>query len=580
MDLRFNSTFPLRICAALFLLTQPAGKAMTQDVNWWTTHALTKIRPQDPAPSDPKHSVEIFAGRNEFEPFQIVLRTTGPDLENVDVEASNLSGINGVSIGQANITVYLEHYLKLEHPSSIEGEAGEWPDPLIPRVDRYVGQRRNAFPFRLLRGRNQPVWVEVYVPPKTPPGEYKGKVRIMVGDEPEIGVPLTLRVWKFSLPSTSSLKTSFGFGAVPAQMQHHGHYNTDEDLYAISYIYRKAALLHRISIHGGTFNPPPFMEKGGRAQIDWGPYDKEVGPFLDGTVFSDSEPLAGAKAVSIDLRVPGNADTDSKKVLYWKEWVRHFAEKNWLDRLFYYVWDEPAADDYPQVAHQAQLARQADPRLRNLVTTSFQDGLQEVIDIWTPLINCMELKPGFPEFCNKEVHRAAYDGVIRGGKTLWWYQSCASHGCNTVGGEYFRGWPSYVIDVPALANRVMPWISWKYNVSGELYYNMDEAFSKVADPWKDVYLFGGNGDGTLFYPGRPDKIGGSKDIPIESIRLKLIREGLEDYEYLNLLSGHNLSDWTNQQVSHLVHAAYDWEHDPDVFYAMRRKLGEKLDSIN
>ena len=580
MGLRFNSTFPLRICAALIVLAQPAGKAMTPEVNWWTTHALAKIRPQDAAPSEPKHSVEIFAGRNEFEPFQIVLRTESSDLENVDVETSNLSGPEGSSIGQANITIYLESYLKLEHPSSVEGEAGEWPDPLIPRVDRYVGQRRNAFPFRLFRRRNQPIWVEVYIPPKTPPGDYSGKLWITVGDEPEIAVPIALRVWKFTLPSTSSLKTSFGFSGVTAQKQHRGHYQSDNELNAITYLYQKAALLHRVSIHGGTFNPPPFMEKDGRAQIDWSPYDKEVGPFLDGTVFPDGEPLPGAKAVTTDLRIPGNADTDHKKVLYWKEWVRHFAEKGWLERLFHYVWDEPAETDYPQVAHRAQLARQADGRLRNLVTLSFQDGLQDVIDIWTPLINCMESKPGFPDYCKKAVPRAAYDTAIRRGKTLWWYQSCASHGCNIVGGEYFRGWPSYVIDVPALANRIMPWISWKYNVEGELYYNMDEAYSRIADPWKDVYLFGGNGDGTLFYPGRPDKIGGSKDIPIESIRLKLIREGLEDYEYLSLLSARKQSEWANEQVSHVVHAAYDWEHDPYIFYAVRRKLGERLDSTN
>ena len=43
-------------------------------------------------------------------------------------------------------------------------------------------------------------------------------------------------------------------------------------------------------------------------------------------------------------------------------------------------------------------------------------------------------------------------------------------------------------------------------------------------------LAGGNGEGTLFYPGRPDKIGGNDHIPISSLRLTLIREGNEDYE--------------------------------------------------
>ncbi len=90
----------------------------------------------------------------------------------------------------------------------------------------------------------------------------------------------------------------------------------------------------------------------------------------------------------------------------------------------------------------------------------------------------------------------------------------------------------------------MQWVAWKYKMQGELYYSMDEAYGE-KDPWTDIRLFGGNGDGTLFYPGLPARIGGHTDIPIESIRLKLIREGMEDYEYLALLAklkGQNAAD--------------------------------------
>jgi len=40
-------------------------------------------------------------------------------------------------------------------------------------------------------------------------------------------------------------------------------------------------------------------------------------------------------------------------------------------------------------------------------------------------------------------------------------------------------------------------------------------------PGTVVFLFGGNGDGTLFYPGSPDRIGGHTGIPVDSIRLKI-----------------------------------------------------------
>ena len=111
-----------------------------------------------------------------------------------------------------------------------------------------------------------------------------------------------------------------------------------------------------------------------------------------------------------------------------------------------------------------------------------------------------------------------------------------SHGCNIVGGDYFTGWPSYVVDAPAMSHRILEWLTFRYHVGGELYYNTVEAYANGLDPWRDQLLFGGNGDGTLFYPGRAaTSSAGTSDIPVESVRLALIREGLEDYEYLRAL---------------------------------------------
>jgi hypothetical protein len=70
-------------------------------------------------------------------------------------------------------------------------------------------------------------------------------------------------------------------------------------------------------------------------------------------------------------------------------------------------------------------------------------------------------KPGNLNNCDQQVEQPKLPN-------LWWYQSCASHGCNMVGGDYFHGWPSYMIDVDAVANRIMQWLTWKYDVKGEL----------------------------------------------------------------------------------------------------------------
>jgi hypothetical protein len=550
-----------------------AGPAADRTIISWTTDALVKVRPSDAIPSQPAHEVHLWAARNEFEPFQIVLRADKQAVHDVDVEVTDLAGGPGTIPAKDNITIYLEKYIHLAMPSSIEGEAGDWPDALIPRIDRYAGQRRNGFPTPLSARKNQPVWIDVYVPLATPPGEYRGKVLITVDGQLDQSIPVTLQVWDFALPSTSSLKTSFGFNGTAALKEHFGKYTNDKDLSRLTRLYEKAALLHRISIHGGRMVAPRIP--GGGGSIDWTNYDAEVGPFLDGTALTANDPLPGATATTADLRIPPGL-TEEQRAPYFPQWIRHFREKNWSSRLFYYLWDEPSRSMYGDVAVQGRAAHRADPAVRNLVTVARNRTLQGVVDTWVPLINCLAMKPGFPPYCDESAPREAYQSELAAGKGLWWYQSCASHGCNTTGGEYFRGWPSYMIDVSPVGNRIFQWLAWKDGIEGELYFSMDESFGRGPDPWETQLLFGGNGDGTLFYPGTPSRIGGDTDIPIESIRLKLIREGLEDYEYLHLCEQAGLKELATRVMASLAPSLYQWDHRPESLYAYRRQMGEAL----
>ncbi len=379
-----------------------SGKSPDHSFIWWTSNALVKVRPSDIPPSN-RQSVTLDAASNEFEPFQIVLRDDHEAVPDVDVEMSDLAGPGGSLISSSNITIYFEKYLNLTHPSSLNGGTGEWPDPLIPRIDRYDHQRRNAFPFTLAQSRNQPLWIEIYIPSRTQPGHYSGRATVRSGTAIHAVIPVSLDVWGFELPSTSSLKTAFGFNGVTTLKQHAGRYTNDDELRAISRVYTKAALLHRVSAFGGPLIPPPFAIQNGEMTVDWSLYDADFGPFLDGTALSKDDPLPGARTTSVELMTHGSLDTDKKKILYWLEWIKHFEKKGCLDRLFNYLSDEPTAAQMPGVFQNAALAHQADRRLRNLVTSPLRTSLDGPIDIWVPLINCFETKPGSPEYCDPTV---------------------------------------------------------------------------------------------------------------------------------------------------------------------------------
>jgi hypothetical protein len=47
---------------------------------------------------------------------------------------------------------------------------GQYPDALVPAVDEYVNETRNALPVSVPAGQTRVLWIDIFVPPGTPPG--------------------------------------------------------------------------------------------------------------------------------------------------------------------------------------------------------------------------------------------------------------------------------------------------------------------------------------------------------------------------------------------------------------------------
>jgi hypothetical protein len=497
---------PLVPLAALLVL---GVAAPARAVEVWTALATEKVLPSA-APRDAPNA-RIQAARNELEAFQIAI--AGP-AANVRASATPLTGAEGTIAG---VRLYREALIGLANASALDGGTGRWPDALVPDVDEVVGERRNAFPFEVPAGETRAIWVEVLVPASAAAGEYAGSV-VVSWDGGSATVPVTLSVWPFTLPSTASLRSAFGFsyGAIPA-----GHGLGWGDAFAsLRARYGAFALDHRISLS---------HVDDGYAALDH--FATLYGPSLDGAAPTQ---LAGARMTSVELMGSASA------------WADLFRPRGWFERLFQYTCDEPPLTcAWSDIPARAAAARAADPELRTLVTTTIQEadarGVTSSIDLLVPVINYLDDKPGLKFTGNQ---RARYDAFLAASprREVWTYQSCMSHGCGgtvnfgspSSSDAYFTGWPSYVIDASAVRNRAMQWLAFRYRLAGELYYETAMAYSH--DAWTNQWDFSGNGDGTLFYPGTPAKIGGATHVPVASIRLKMIREGMEDFEYLTLLS--------------------------------------------
>ena len=542
--------------AAVLLSTAAARPA----VQVWVADESEKVRPSATAPSTVSARIRLAAAGGECSGAQIVVRSQA-GLRGLTASGGPVRRGDGARVP---LDLFRVATIELTQPSGPEGSTGEWPDALVPVRDPIWNEARRAFPVDVAPGRAQAIFVEICAP-RGAPGRYAGAVQLAwrERDAPvRASVPVELRVRRFDLPATPELATAFGFSGYSAAK---GHRKPPQDNRELTRLYDTIALRRGITLFGGTQDAPAHKAEGDTVRIEWTDYDAEVAPFLDGTALP-----SGARWTAVEMREPARL-TRAQRKSWRRAWVEHFRERGWLDRLFVYVHDEPRPEDFPRVEERARELREDAPEARRLLTTAYSDRLPS-IDLWVPLLNCLD--PRAPS-CPRAAPRSSYD-------KLWWYQSCMSHGCGPLrprDREAFVGWPSYMVDAPATAARVMGWLAFANRISGELYFDVVHAYGE-GDPWVSQWAFAGNGDGTLYYPGTPARIGGAHDVPIESLRVVQVQRSLQDHAYLTLCARLGDATLAEAEARAIAPSLRGWARDPRAYAAARERLAARIESLS
>jgi len=550
-----------RGAVVLLLLSSVSASSHPPPVQVWAESAMVKVRPQTPPRRD--SVVALVGARNEVLSFQVALHGGPGGLSGVTARFPSLVGAAQRRIGGSDLLLYREALLDITQPTPPETQPGRWPDGLIPDVDEVVGERRSAFPFDVPAGESRAIWAEVRIPEDAAPGLYLGLVEVRARGL-LAHVLVTLTVVDASLPSTSSLRTAFLLWPPHVCRAFTGNpdCSTDTQVRLLKQFHR-LALEHRVTLASA------FPRLPGQATWDLPDYDtfaERWGPFLQG---SAPNALPGARMTSLQYLGPATASDLAT-------FEAQARARGWLERAFDYVGDEPPyGTTWEAVAERARLTRSAAPGLRTFLTATVTDveahGLLDDIDILTVLVNFIDgTQPPY-----EGNQRPKYDAFLaRPGRELWLYQSCMSHGCapgeppppeNQPG----QGWPSYMVDRSAAKARGMQWLDFIMGARGELYY---QTVGLLSTAWTTQFRFNGNGDGTLFYPGWPSLIGGATEIPLPSIRLKLIRQGLQDYEWLKRVSDAGDPDFARCVATRLIPHAWAVPDDGAAFERARLQL--------
>jgi len=528
-----------RLATLALALLFPAAAPMTV----WVADPLTRVRPKD-APGTATEA-KIKAARNEAEAFQVVVRAGEGGLKGVTVAVSDLQA-DGRVLERKHIALFREHYVELRTPSpkSKEG-AGVYPDALVPLPDAGAKApakppRIASAPFVVPAGLNQPIWVEVTVPKDAAPGDYQGKVTISAEGEKPVEVPVTLTVWDFTLPDVPTLKTNFG-GLGKRLILGHPGFKPDSAPYRdLEKSYAAAMAAHRLC----PPIPPYLRPKPGR----------------DGMVDA-KESHAGLKTwietyhvTGIPLSLlgadPAGKDKDANVKFLQSTWA-YLKENGWEKMAYVYVVDEPNTQvQYDEVRKRAKMIHEAQPGLKVLCTEQPvpQDPawgtLVGSVDVWVPLWAL------FDEASVAERQKA--------GEECWSYTMLCP-------GKQGEDTPFWQVDFPLLNYRIPGWASKRYGLTGLLYWTV--VYWPECDPWTSPlsYKQAFNGEGLLFYPGAPAGIDG----PVPTLRLKALRDGLEDYEYLALAG-----EAGKAKAAELVKSWTSWETNPAKLAAAREELAK------
>ena len=176
--------------------------------------ALTRVGFAEPITVS--SSVHLYAARGEYESFQIAVTAKNGPTESVSIAASDLRSADD-TIERSNLTMYREHFVEVKKGSPDFGGAnrplgpGFYADALIPLKDERMatGHPRFSATANVDPQHRAVFWLDVFVPRQAQPGEYHGEVTVS-GQSDKATIPISLTVWRQTLPLRPSLKSSFG----------------------------------------------------------------------------------------------------------------------------------------------------------------------------------------------------------------------------------------------------------------------------------------------------------------------------------------------------------------------------------
>jgi hypothetical protein len=505
----------------------------------WVSSGLIRVGQTD-APGTTS-AITLSSARGETVDTQVIVQAPANGLTNVNVSASALAGPSGATIPASSIALYREYFITITGTANYGGGSnpplgsGTYAEPLIPFNDPETGSSLcstsamlKACNATISAGQNQPYWIDISVPrgaANSPQGTYTGTLSI-TADQGTVNIPVTLAVWNFELPAQPSELSLWTLWPPAAG-------NTMASL---------GKALMRNKVMG-------WVDVAADASSD----KTNLGLNRSGL---NAYNLIEIQCNGSFSSIPSTSQINAA--------AADFPAGLALD---FYVADElngcPSA--YPALKTMGTNAHAANRSVKTIMTTNTPDSNlfdegdgRSAIDHWV-LLDSVQQWPSLP---------------WTGPGDLWSYTSCNAGPGNA---------PEWMMDYPPINERIQAgFLNWTQGATGILYYRSDGwTAGNTISSWNSMDMldcggFSRPGDGIFVYP--PGPIASTESAP--GIRLKAIRDGIQDYEYAQILKNLGQGAFANSIIVPIATSWTNWSNDPDALESARLQLGQRLHQLS
>ncbi len=523
--------------------------------------------------------ISLFGARNEFVAFQLIIQGNGNGTNNVNVLLDSLfntvtpssviknsaGALNPYNYLGRNIEMFVEHYVNVTERSNSnfiwwssarplpdDDYIGLVPEQLVP-FESPAGPRTNGqggAPFSVAANQNQAVWVDIYVPRDALAGNYTGTIKVTENSVLRYSIPITLKVFDFTLPDTTHVKNGF-YPERSSIAGRHGlsvgsaQYWTMVRTYQ-SFLHRHRAFLNHVAtpsefsnhlsnVYNGSFFSASNNYAGPGVGV--APNYYMIGPFdqPNRSTRPDKGYLSGFTY---------NPDTLAFRQV-WRDtsnwWASWFLNNAPSTTIYKYGPEEPGLENAnTDTSAFADMRRKSGwlktnpgpgSYLKYRTATNIRPDLRGTVDVWfsgATQSGYTDASHPWNPYPRGYIHDSAVVARQRGERV----------------GLYGGTRPAYgteAIDAPAIDQRANCWIMWKYGIDEYWYWAINlfgDGQSNEYNPWFKDKRWNSYGDGTLVYAGQNlgNELGDDRGLPgpIAGIRLKNWRRGTQDYEYLHL----------------------------------------------